>query len=74
MAASAVAPLLLLAFVLGCVVWVYSDAKAQERLGAPVVFSTGFITLETPGAWALGCLIVFIAVLPLYLTARRQGR
>lgn len=52
-------------------VWVFQDAKARSDEGNPVVFSTGNLTLESPAAWMLGCLLAWVIFVPLYLRARR---
>ena len=71
---SALVPLLAIVLVVAVDGWVLADAKAHEARGTPVVFSNDFVTLDTPIAWVLGCLILFIVVVPLYLTVRRQAR
>ncbi|HVV74772.1 MAG TPA: hypothetical protein VHC43_01970 [Mycobacteriales bacterium] len=70
MAATALTPLLVLG--LGIVIdsWVYSDAKQRLGAGRPVVFEAGSFVIDTPGAWAAGCLILWIVFFPLYLTNR----
>jgi hypothetical protein len=53
-------------------VWVYADAKKLARRGTPVVFSLSFLRIETPEAWFLGCLILWIFFFPLYVTGRNR--
>ncbi|MFE9425873.1 hypothetical protein ACFYNO_23250 [Kitasatospora sp. NPDC006697] len=62
-----------LAVLLGSVGWVYQDASARARRGTPVYFSAGWIELSKAATWALGCLCLWIVILPLYLTCRRQA-
>jgi hypothetical protein len=47
----ALVPILIL-LILGAIdLWVYADAKAHSRRGTPVIFSSGFLTVDTPAAW-----------------------
>lgn len=68
---SALGPILVLLAVLAMDVWVYEDAKARDERGIPVVFSVGAFDIDTPAAWLLGCLLLWIVFFPLYLTRRR---
>lgn len=52
----ALVPVLVLAVVVAIDIWVYADARAQSERGTPVVFSTDFLTVDTPAAWFVGCL------------------
>lgn len=70
--ASALLPLVLLFLVIASDVWLYADAKACAKRGRPVVFSNGTFTLDTPEAWFLGSLLVWIVVVPLYLSSRNK--
>ncbi len=70
--AGALAPLLVLLVVLASDAWVYVDATAQESRGTPIVFSSGPLILETPSAWFLASLVVWIVFFPLYLAGRRN--
>jgi cytochrome c oxidase assembly factor CtaG len=65
-----VAPLLV--FGLGLVVdlWVYADAKQHADRGNPVVFQAGNLVIETPAAWAAGCLIFWVVFFPLSFSSR----
>lgn len=67
--AAAVVSILVLLVVLAIDVWVYADAKERLRRGNPVAVSLGSFRLETPAAWFLGCLIMWVVFFPLYLTA-----
>jgi hypothetical protein len=68
---SALGPILVLLAVLATDVWVYGDAKAQDERGTPAVFSFGTFDIDTPAAWLLGCLLLWIVFFPLYLSRRR---
>jgi hypothetical protein len=54
--------------------WVYVDAQVRAERGTPVVFSTGNFRVDTPAAWAVGCLVLWILFFPLYLTSRDHRR
>lgn len=49
---------------------VHQDATAHAEAGKPVVFWAGSIAVETPPAWAAGCLVLWVFFFPLYLRAR----
>ena len=49
--------------------WVYADARERQRRGNHVTVALGSIRVETPEAWFLGCLILWVVFVPLYLTA-----
>jgi hypothetical protein len=67
---SALVPILILLLLGAIDLWVYADAKAHTRRGTPVIFSSGFLTVDTPAAWFFGCLLLSIVFIPLYLTIR----
>ena len=69
----ALVPIVALLVVVATDLWVYADAKAHHEAGTPVVFSTGFLEVETPAAWFVGCLLLWVVFLPIYLTARKQA-
>jgi hypothetical protein len=73
MTAIAVVPLLVLLALLAIDRWVYVDAQVHAERGTPVVFATGNFRVDTPAAWAAGCLVLWAVFFPLYLT-RRAGR
>lgn len=50
--------------------WVYSDARQHAASGRPVTFQAGSFHLDTPAAWSLGVLILFVVFFPLYMTSR----
>jgi hypothetical protein len=57
---------LVLLVILGSAIWVYADAR---QLGVRYG-SSGMLFEGGPLAWAVGTLIVWIVVFPLYLAAR----
>jgi hypothetical protein len=69
---SALVPILVLLLVVAIDLWVYADAKAHVERGTPVLFSTGFLNVDTPAAWFFGCLLLWILFFPLYITTRDQ--
>lgn len=68
--AAALVPVLALLALLAVDRWVYVDAQAHAEHGHPVVFRSGSLKVDTPAAWALGCLILWIFFFPLYLANR----
>jgi hypothetical protein len=65
---SAALVLLLVALVVDA--WIFLEARAREAEGREVVASVGPVTLSTPAHWLLGCLLLWVVVVPLYLVAR----
>lgn len=70
--ASASAPILVLLLVVATDLWVYADAKAQRERGTPVVLSAGSLNVDTPVAWFVGCLLLWILFFPLYMASRAK--
>jgi hypothetical protein len=68
--ATALTPLLILGLGVAVDLWVYFDARRHEAVGKPVILRAGSLTIETPAAWAAGCLILWIVLFPLYVTSR----
>jgi hypothetical protein len=68
LSASVLAPMILLVIIVATDAWVYTDARARAERGKPVTFSYGSFAIETPVAWLLGCLILWVLFFPLYLT------
>ncbi|GAA4182887.1 hypothetical protein GCM10022252_09510 [Streptosporangium oxazolinicum] len=66
---TALVPILVLLLALGIDTWIYADAKERLRQGNPASFSFGSLRIETPQAWFLGSLILWVVFFPLYLTA-----
>jgi uncharacterized membrane protein len=65
------APLLLLVLVVAVDVWVFRDAEQRADAGEAVVATVGPLSLSTPQQWLVGCVFLWVFVVPLYLTARR---
>ncbi|GIJ30247.1 hypothetical protein Vqi01_54090 [Micromonospora qiuiae] len=65
--------ILVLLVVLAVDVWVYADAKKRLSQGEQVSVSLGALRVESPEAWFLGCLILWVVFFPLYLTATRRN-
>lgn len=53
--------------------WVYVDARRRSNARRPVVASIGALVLETPIAWLLACLLLWVVFFPLYLVARSNS-
>jgi len=68
---SPVGPLVLLLIVIATDAWVYVDARSRRDSGQDVVASVGPIAFSAPEHWLLGCIVLWIVVLPMYLVARR---
>jgi hypothetical protein len=62
-------PIIAFLVVLAVDLWVYRDARSRQRRGDPATVSIGSLHVETPEAWFLGCLLLIIVFVPLYLTA-----
>lgn len=62
-------PVAVLLLVLGSDVWVFADARERLRRGERVSVAVGALRVETPAAWLLGCLVLYVIFMPLYLTA-----
>jgi hypothetical protein len=70
MSAVAAVPLFVVAVGIAVDLWVYSDAKQRAADGHPVVFRAGDFVLDSPAGWAMGCLILWVVFVPLYLASR----
>lgn len=66
-------PIVLVLVLAGSALWVYQDASARSRRGTGVYFSTGSLEVDTPTAWAVGCLCLWVIFMPLYLTCRNRA-
>jgi hypothetical protein len=64
------APILLLVVVIATDLWVYLDARRCARAGSPVYFRIGSLGVDTPVAWLVACIIVWIFFFPAYLASR----
>ena len=69
MTTGAVISILTLVLVFTFDVWVYRDAGERQRRGDPVGVSLASFRVDTPEAWFLGCLVLWVVFVPLYLTA-----
>jgi hypothetical protein len=63
-------PVVLVLVIIGTDLWVYTDARARNEHGDPVVFSVGSIRLDSPEVWAVVCLVLWVLCFPLYLASR----
>ena len=63
-------PLLLVLVVAATDVWVFIDAKRCSQAGSPVYLRIGPLSLETPLAWLLACVLLWIFFFPMYLVSR----
>lgn len=73
MSQAALVPLVDLAAGIAIDAWVYVDARRHAERGMAVTFRSGSLVVDTPAMWLLGCLVLWILFLPLYLTARSYG-
>jgi cytochrome c oxidase assembly factor CtaG len=73
LSAAAVASIVVVLLILGSDVWVYTDAKERVRRGDPLEFSLGALVVDTPEAWFLGCLVLWVIFFPLYLTMTERN-
>lgn len=71
--AVALAPIVVVAMLVATLLWVYADASAHAKQGTPVYFSIGSLEVNTPTAWAVGCLCLWIVFTPLYVTCRSRS-
>ena len=53
--------------------WVLRDARARAKVGHPVGIYFRNLQLDTPEAWAISCLLLWIFAFPLYLRARSES-
>ena len=65
-------PLVVVGVILLADVWVFVDARRWAEQGSPVRFQFGSFAIETPQAWAIACVLVFILFMPIYAVARRS--
>lgn len=70
MPAAALVPLWVLALGLAVDAWVWTDASRRAAQGRPVVFRSGSFVVDTPAMWLVGCLLLWVVFLPLYLQSR----
>ncbi len=70
----ALAPLLVVAFVVATGGWVLIDAQRQAESGHPVTTRIGPVLIDRPTTWSVGTIALWIFVFPLYLATRRNPR
>ena len=68
-----VLPVALVIILLVSDAWVYADAQRHADSGRPVEMSIGSVRIDTPVLWTLGCLLLWIVFLPLYITQRTHA-
>lgn len=68
------AALVSLAVVVGLDACVYVDAARRQGTARQVsVTVAGRLTIDSPVAWLVGCVVLFVVVFPLYLVARSRS-
>ena len=72
-APGALVPVLVLLAVFATDVWVYRDSGRRLARGEPVTVTFGTYRMESPTAWLVACLLVWIFAFPLYLVGRRNS-
>jgi hypothetical protein len=70
---AALISLAVLAVIVAADIWVYVDAKRCVAAGSPVFLRIGGLTIDTPVAWLLGCVIVWIFFFPMYFVNRSSS-
>jgi hypothetical protein len=65
-----VVPIVVLGALLISVAWVFQDATSHLEHGERVVAMIGSLRVDSPNAWAAGCLVLWVFFFPLYLRAR----
>ena len=73
MSTAAVVSLVAVAALVATCGWVHRDATANADAGTPVVLRVGDVRIDTPESWTIGCLLLFVVFLPLYLAARNTS-
>jgi hypothetical protein len=63
------ATLVMLVVVIAVDHWVYVDAKAQAERDRPVAFSADSFAVDTPLERFVGCLLLWIVFVPLYVSS-----
>jgi hypothetical protein len=66
----ALIPVLTILIIVAIDLSVYLDAKRCSDEGSPVVGRLGTIVVETPLAWFVGCLVLWVIFFPLYIVSR----
>ncbi len=65
-------PVLVVLVILAVDLWVYADAKRCADEGAPVVLRAGAFAVDTPAAWFVACLVLWVIFFPLYVASRAR--
>ena len=62
---------LTLLVVVGIVdLWIFLEARGRQARGQEVIATIGAVTIPTPEQWLLGCIVLWVFAVPLYLVAR----
>ena len=62
---------LTLLVVVGIVdLWIFLEARGRQARGHEVIATVGPVTISTPEQWLLGCIVLWVFAVPLYLVAR----
>lgn len=64
--------LVLFVVVVSTGVWVSRDSRALEAQGTPVEISLGGRRIGSPVLWTVGCLLLWVVFIPVYVSARRK--
>ena len=70
MSSAAAVPVIVVLVLMAIDGWVFSDAKTRAARGTPVIFRAGSFVVDTPGAWFLACLLLWVIFFPLYMINR----
>jgi hypothetical protein len=65
-------PFVVALFVAGTGLWVYADAQRCAAAGSPAYLKIGPVTIDTPVAWLVGCVVLWIFFFPVYLLSRSR--
>ncbi len=68
----ALVPIVVVLFLAATSLWVYQDATNHASRGRPVYFSAGSLEVSAPAVWAAACLVLWVFVMPLYITCRKR--
>ncbi len=66
-----VAPVALLGAVFASDAWVFLDSRRRWSQGRPVIVTIGPYTMAAPEQWLVGCIVLWVVTVPLYIVARR---
>lgn len=66
-------PLLVVLVVVATDVWVFLDAKRCSQAGSPVFLRIAILSIETPLAWLVACVLLWIFFFPMYLVSRSHA-